>query len=313
MQSQVTRLAEASADIWRWALDVVRSGLPEGLQGLGWRLDAGLWSVGEDGTRNAIGIREISWMGQSRIRPADNRTVAALPRQVLVLAEAFQFRTDLTLSAMAARRGREALDLRQDRFMPLADGQGVYAFEVDELDAEARVPVSLRIARQAQLSALVDGFQPGVCWELAGELGPRGESRYVFSKGGHRPASGLLKFGLVYLLALAALLVWSDRFERSADAALADRGGQLERIRVLRGESELLDRIESARELAGEPVYLGDVMSALATLPDALAEEQRLERARLGHAGSLELLLSRGEGEALQATTQTLQTGEGEP
>ena len=312
-QSDLSGLFEAAGEVWRWSLDRIRPALPRPLREFGWHDEAGVFRVTDDGVLAPVGIRQTSWLGETRVVPAEEASCQAQSRHVLVLPDAQQFRTRVSLSPVAARRGRTALELRQDRFMPLAEGQGRFAYEVDNDAQDDRLSVDIAVVRAAQIEELAARQTDGTAWEIAGALSPDGRSRFVLARRGMSGPAHWLKPLTLYALAVIALLAWQGRWHARADSETEDQAQQVLAVRDLRDRTAELDSVEARRALDGRPVYLGEILQTLSGLPEGLAGSDRLQRIRLDGAGQLDLVISRGEGDRLETGTRRVPIAGGQP
>lgn len=299
-QSDLSGLFEAAGEVWRWSLDRIRPTLPQPLRVLGWHDQAGVFRVTDDASLEPVGIRQTSWLGETRLVPANNDVCRAQPRHVLVLPDTQQFRTRVLLSPMVARRGRTALELRHDRFMPLAEAQGCFAYEADSEVQDGRLSVDIAVVRAAQLGELAAQQPDRTGLEIAGALSPEGRSRFVLARHGMSGLANWLKPLAIYVLTIIALLAWQDRWQDHADSEAEVQAQQVLAVRNLRDRAAELDAVEARRAIDGRPVYLGEILQTLSGLPEYLAGSDRLQRIRLDGTGQLDLVISRGEGDRLE-------------
>ncbi len=305
-QARLSGLLDAGGEIWRWSLDRVRGQLPMPLRTLGWHDQAGVFRLSDSGEREAVGIRQVSWLGETRLMTAGTQACEEQARRSLVLPQTRQFRTILPITPMAARRGRSALDLRQDRFMPLAEGQGCYAHEIVDDGEDDRIAVHVAVARISDLNRIAAEQPDDMSWEIAGDLAADGRSRFILAEGGRQGASGALKPVLLLALVLLALFAWQGRLQSRAGDEMAAQREQALAVRQLREADAMLASLEARRSIGGHPVHLGDVLQTLSVLPDSLAESDRIQRIRLTGQRSLDVVLATGEGDALSIETQNL-------
>ena len=79
---------------------------------------------------------------------------------------------------------------------------------------------------------------------------------------------------------------------------------------MLRQDNAILDKIEDRRAIDGAPLYLGDLLQSLTTIPEQLNPIDRIERVRLTGDRALDIRLIDGRSYGQSVPRRTDETSE---
>ena len=307
LHAQIMSAVEALADYLAWCGQQIRAGLPAPLRELGWRVDADIArpdpELGRDGGVHIEAQRHVSLLGETRLVSADGKPQAS--RLVIGWPRERQYRKTIRVGRAAARRGRAALDLRRDEFIPVPPGEAVYGYHVTGEADEITLGVDTAVARQREIDAFADiARSRSARWEIVGELTPAGATRFRFAHGASLlPGGALLRGTLVYVALLFALLAWSERGHRLEDALVAEQAAAVHSARALRDARDRFDLLTVRSDTADPTVRLGAILNALRQTADTVDDADAIERIRL-RADGLQVQVSQADADGTVSTEQ---------
>ena len=195
--------------------------------------------------------------------------------------------------------------------MPLTEGLGHYAYSIAPLGEDSeRVELDIAVARLSDIETIQSHLPRDTHWSLVGSVDDQGRSDQVLAR---RAAPGLddwIKPAIVYGLVLVALIVWQVRSEAQLGRAAVHQQEQANAVRMLRQDNAILDKIEDRRAIDGAPLYLGDLLQSLTTIPEQLNPIDRIERVRLTGDRALDIRLIDGRSYGQSVPRRTDETSE---
>lgn len=312
--AQIMSVAAAVADYLAWCGQLIRAGLPAWLRELGWRVDADIARPDPDepGGLRIEARRQVSLLGETRLVAAQDRPPAS--RLVIHWPHDRQYRKTIRVGRAAARRGRAALDLRRDEFIPVPPGEAVYGYRVAGDIDEIAIGVETAVARRREIDALAEiARKRSARWEIVGELTPAGATGFrLAGEAPLVPGGALMRGALVYIALLFALLAWSERGHRQEDALVAEQAAAVHSARELRDARDRFDLLTIRGDSAGSTVRLGAILDAMRQTADSVDDADAIERIRLG-ADGLQVQVSRAGADGTVSTEHRKMSLDGAP
>ena len=186
------------------------------------------------------------------------------------MPEADQYRRLLNLSESAARRGRQALELRLHEFSPIPVGQAEFAFRLLSPLEAGGYQAEVSVVRRDRLREAREAL-PGdaASWSIVGDVDERGRAGFHYAEGSAKRA-GQVGFGpgllVIILASVLACVAWTDRFTRQAETLELRRVELISFARGLRDTDLDIQRADRARQAGAPTVPLGQVVTALREL-----------------------------------------------
>ena len=263
IKAGINQLFHGLETLFGWALKQVRQTLPEGLRRFGSSKTARLVKLDEAGHVVSIGILQTSILGEPGIVPDD--ASVKLPRTILKLDEADQYRRRISLSSQALQRGRSALALRLNELSPFPPDAAVFDYRILGESPSGQVEIEVSIARRSRIDEMAGPLsQTSPNWSVFGDVEDTGDVHFNFTQDRADSRSGggggLVRPLFLVLAIVFACLTWLDRSSREAEALEAQRVELLQSAHQLRDVNALIATADRARLVEANTPSLEDVL-----------------------------------------------------